>query len=206
MAVIQPLFEISNEAIAGILVGELIRHGGVVYYATGGIFEHLKDVSLPEMPKAKGLNYKYLAIGLGVVVVVTAAAVGTIRLIKSKKANNKNVGTETPKCVEDYNASLCAYLEAVRNGKLNINTIDRLISDLDYIKENYDCGKIKIEFSIEQLDTLINLIFDYTRKLAEANLVELSDIKEPVIASGDSTIIDLRYYLDFQKQIFEKVA
>lgn len=205
MPVIQPVFEISDKAMAGLLNDELIRHGGVIYHKTGGIFEHLKDVSAPEIPKAKVLSNKYLAIGLGVVL-VTASAVGVIKLYNSNKARKKNVGSETHKCVEGYNDSLCAYLEAVHKGKLDVNTINRLVSDLDYLKENYNSGKLNIEFSVEQLDTLINLVFDYTRKLAEANSVDMSDVKEPVTASVDSTIIDFRRYLEVQKQIFEKVS
>ncbi|MGB7606725.1 MAG: hypothetical protein WBL93_14740 [Lutisporaceae bacterium] len=205
MAVIQTSFEISEEAVAGLLSGDLIRHGGVVYLATGGIFEHLKDISLPEVSKAKGVNYKYLAIGLGVVVVVTAVAVGTIQFIKSKR-NKESVIPEIPKCIDDYNFSLCKYLEAVRNGNLDLDIINRLIADLDFIRKNYDSNKIIIEFSVEQLQTLLNLIFDYTKNLAEANTFEFGEKKELEFVSADSTIIYLRRYMEIQKQIFESVA
>jgi len=67
-------------------------------------------------------------------------------------------------------------------------------------------AKINIDFSTEQLNTLINLIFDYTRKLAEANSVELNELEEPVFVSVDNTISNLHRYLEVQKQIFEKVA
>lgn len=114
---------------------------------------------------------------------------------RKNRKSKQITAPDMSKCVEDYNSSLCAYLEAVRNGKLDIDTITCLMSNLDDIKENYDSGKITIDFSTEQLDTLVNLVFDYTRKLAEANSVEINELKKPVSASADNTIIDLRRYL-----------
>ena len=78
--------------------------------------------------------------------------------------------------------------------------------DLDSIKDNYDGGKIRIDFSTEQLDALVNLVFDYTRKLEKVSSVEMSELEEPIPASGDKTMIDLRNYLEAQKRIFEKVS
>jgi len=120
--------------------------------------------------------------------------------------NKKSAVPKMPKCVVDFNNSLCVYLEAVRNGNLDMDTITGLMSDLDEVKENYDSGKINIDFSTGQLNTLINLIFNYTRELAEANFVELNGLEEPISAHKDNTIVNLQYYLEFQKQIFEKVS
>lgn len=146
---------------------------------------------------------KYIAIGFGVVTVVVGGIV--FYAIKSSK-NKKSAKTKMPKCVVDFNNSLFAYLEAVREGNLDMDAITGLISDLDEIKKNQDSGNINIDFSTEQLNTLINLIFDYTRKLAEANSVKLSGLEEPVSASVDNIIVNLQHYLKVQKQIFEKVA
>jgi hypothetical protein len=96
-----------------------------------------------------------------------------------------------PKRVENCNASLSAYLEAFRNEKLDADIVNRLISDLDAVKENFDSGKITIDFSTEQLDALVKLVVDYTRKLAEAHSVELSELQEPEPDSEHNLIIDL---------------
>ena len=190
----QVALEIPEKIIAGLLSGDYIQYGGVVRDTAGKLVALLKEVPLP---KAK--NYKTLAIGLGAVAVVSVA--GLVFLAIKNNKDKKKEEVIIPECVEKYNKSLCIYLEAVRNGKLDITTINGLISDLDTLKENYDNGKITIEFSTEQLDTLLNLVFDYTKKLAEANAVKLNEI-----AAGDNTIIGLRHYLEVQKQIFEQVA
>ncbi|GAA0436563.1 hypothetical protein Acor_84450 [Acrocarpospora corrugata] len=115
-----------------------------------------------------------------------------------------------PNCVEKFNASLGAYLEAVRNGCLDADVLDRLISDLDALKEESDGGRIIVGFSADQLDTLVNHVADYTRKLAESNQIELSELQESTSHSEDNspsqTIIDLRRYLGVQKQIFNRAA
>lgn len=208
MPIIQVPMEVSEATYAGLLVGVYERTGGVVRNH-GKIIEHLKDTRISEQDyKSGGLSiakafkkHKYIVIGLGVV------TVGGIMFyaIKTSK-NKKNTKPKMPKCVVDFNNSLFTYLEAVRNGNLDMDNITGLISDLDEIKKSHDSGKINIDFSIEQLNTLINLIFDYTRKLAEANSVELNELEEPVFVSADNTISNLHCYLEVQKQIFENVA
>jgi hypothetical protein len=72
--------------------------------------------------------------------------------------------------------------------------------------KNNENGTISIDFSAEQLNTLVTLVFDYTRKLAEVNAVELNELNEPIAVSTNDTIISLQRYLKIQKRIFEKVA
>ena len=212
MAIIQVPMEISDAALAGLLSGDLTRHGGVVRDNLGHIFEHLKDLPTPAQNQKSALvsiadvikkNKTLIVIGIGVV----AVAGGVALYLADKSKRNKQINLpETPKYVEDYNASLCAYLEAVRDGNLDIDTINCLVSDLNTIKENYDSGMIKIDFTTEQLDTLVNLVFNYTRKLAEANSIEFIELREPVYSSEEKTLVDLQRYLKVQKQIFEMAS
>ena len=210
MPVIQVPMEISETTYAGLLAGVYERTGGVVRNH-GKIVEHLKDALISEQDYGAGelriaevlKKNKYIAIGLGVVTVVVGGIL--FYAIKSRK-NKKSAKIKMPKCVVDFNNSLFAYLEAVREGNLDMDAITGLISDLDEIKKNQDSGNINIDFSTEQLNTLINLIFDYTRKLAEANSVKLSGLEQPVSVSADNIIVNLQHYLKVQKQIFEKVA
>ncbi|EHQ91690.1 hypothetical protein [Desulfosporosinus youngiae] len=210
MAIIQPAFEISEQAMAGLLSGDLVRHGGVIYNATGGIFEHLKDVSLPEtesgaLVKAVKILKKPQTILIGLGAVAVGVGIALYAHSKSKQKRSEH-GTEiqAPKWVETYNASLCAYLDAIRNGNMSIDIIARLMAELDEMKINSDSRNVTIQFSIEQFDTLVNLVFDYTRKLAEANSVEFNISREPV--SSENAIVDLQCYLEIQKQIFENAA
>jgi hypothetical protein len=207
MIIKQVAYEIPPSIMAGLTNGEFSTFGSVVRDRVGTI-AYLKEVPLPvknhvvDMGRiAEGLkNPKaIIAIGLGAVVV------GGIEIWAAGK-KKQNTKPEMPKCVENCNASLSAYLEAARNGKLDADIVNRLISDLDAVKENSDSGKIAIDFSIEQLDTLVKLVMDYTRKLAEANSVELSELQEPAPDSEDNLIIDLRRYLEAQKQIFNRAA
>ncbi|WP_155342288.1 hypothetical protein [Acrocarpospora corrugata] len=214
MAFVQPTLFIPDDIEARLLTGELVRIGSVVRDLAGRIFTHLPEVPRPVDTQegalrgiAKALtNPKSIAIGLGVVAVVaTAGCVGFW-------AGKRKQGTEPemPNCVEKFNASLGAYLEAVRNGCLDADVLDRLISDLDALKEESDGGRIIVGFSADQLDTLVNHVADYTRKLAESNQIELSELQESTSHSEDNspsqTIIDLRRYLGVQKQIFNRAA
>lgn len=212
MPVIQVAYEIPEATYAGLLTGQLKRFGSVVRDHRG-IIGHLDEVPISEqdygssrLPIVKVLkNHKNIAIGIGVVTVVAVAGGLVLGAMKSSK-NKKNAEPKMPKCVVDFNNSLCVYLEAVRNGNLDIETIRGLISDLGDVKENYYSGKINIDFSTGQLNTLMDLIFNYTRKLAEANSVEFNGLEEPISASADNTIVNLQHYLEVQKQIFEKVS
>jgi hypothetical protein len=108
-----------------------------------------------------------------------------------------------PTCIENFSASLAAYLEAARHGTLDAEIIDRLIADLDAVKAESDSGTITIEFSPEQFETLVGIVADHTRKLAEANQLELSNLPEPANAQG-ATIIELRPYLAVQRELFSR--
>ena len=46
MPIVQVAMEMSAEAALGIADGTMVRHGGVIYWATGGIVEHLTDATI----------------------------------------------------------------------------------------------------------------------------------------------------------------
>lgn len=219
MAVVQVMMEMSAEAALGIAAGTMVRHGGVIYNVTGGIVEHLVDATVStvanEMPvgvaKAsesffstvtKHLkNPKVLvAIGLGAVVVG-----GAIYYIKDKHKGKNNQGDELEiqKCIADYNDSLIAYLEAIDNGNVSLEIINGVIKCVGYLSENKE---ITVDFAQDKSETLINFVFNYTEKLAEANLYELIDFEELTSISAENTLSYLSYCLEIQKDIFEKAA
>lgn len=100
---------------------------------------------------------------------------------------------------------MAVYLEAARHGTLDAEIVDRLIADLDAVKAESDSGTITIGFSPEQWETLVGLVAGHTRNLAEANQLELSNLPEPANALG-ATIIELRPYLEVQRELFSRAA
>ena len=218
MAVIQVPMEISADAFAGLLDGTLKRHGGVIYKSTGGVFEHLKDTVINKISEevieqgsetfvsniTKHLkNPKIIvAIGLGAVMVGGV----TYYFTKKNKKDKENITVDVPECVMDYNASLCAYLETISNGTLKLDTIDCVIENIENIKECYSNNEIDINFTEEKSKTLLNFVYDYTNKLAEANSFETNKVEKPVFISGEDTLDCLRVNLEIQKQIFEKAV
>jgi hypothetical protein len=200
MAIIQPkAFIIPDEIWNKLLSGDLIQFGGVVRDTSGRIVTHLKEVPLPKVR-----DYKNYAIGLGVVAVL---AVTGLVIVTIKTANDKKKADRIePKCVSDYNVSLATYLDAIKNRRVDTDCIARLIADLDTLKELCADGKISIEFSLEQLKDLLNLVYNYTKELAEVNNIELHELTAPNISIEQDNITNLHYYLNIQKQIFEKSA
>ena len=70
-------------------------------------------------------------------------------------------------------------------------------------KSHKDSSNIIIELSTEELDVLVNRIYEYTKSLAEMNEYPLNaeDIKK-----YDDSMDNLQSYLTVQKQIFETAA
>lgn len=207
MTIIQPALDMPDDIALRLLTGEYVRHGGVVRDLAGRLVKHLDDASpgsdAQEAARgsvAKALsNPKSIVIGLGAV----AVAAGSVAIWAAQKKAAKPV---LPTCVANYNASLAAYLDAAHIGRLDSGVIDRLIADLDAVKEQSDSGKITIEFSNEQSETLVGIVAGYTRSLAEANQIELSDLREQAPDSESGTITDLRRYLEIQGRIFNGAA
>ena len=84
-----------------------------------------------------------------------------------------------------------------------MKSINRLMDALDEPKQNKNYEKIKIELTTEELNVLVNCIYEYTIKLASENAVELTDDE---LRSSDNTILNLQNYLKAQKRIFEAAA
>lgn len=206
MAVVQEAFDIPADIMTKLLTGEYRRIGGVVRYAIGPhegqIVKHLKPVDLKAAEQAQGVgvqimkfakkNKKGLIIGAAV---AGAATVGGIIYHKVK--------TREPAVVMHFRAALRTYIDEIRKGNLELNTIETLMTALDELKQHKDYEKFKIELSTEDLDVLVGRIYDYTMRLAENNKVELT---EEELSKTDNSIINLQNYLRTQKRIFEEAA
>lgn len=116
------------------------------------------------------------------------------------KINNRD-----PEVVTKFRESLKAYINGIREGDLSVDLINDLIICLENLKKNKDYEKISIQLSTEELDVLVNRIFEYTEKLAKDNSIELTEdeINPPI---SDGAILNLQRSLKAQKRIFETAA
>ena len=206
MAVVQEAFDIPADIMTKILTGEYRRIGGIVRYAVGPkkgqIVKHLDPVDLKVAEQSKGIGTQMLQFAKhnkkGLVVggaLAGAAAAGGYMYYKVK--------THEPAVVTKFRVALRAYIAEIRKGNLEIDTIDALMSTLDDLKKHKDYEKYKITLSTEDIDTLVNRIYEYTLMLAANNKVELT---EEELSRSDNSILNLQNYLRTQKRIFEEAA
>jgi hypothetical protein len=209
VAVIQVQLEIPDDIYVRVLGDDYVRDGGVVRDHAGRLVKLLGDASPIDDAKeaAKASIAKVLrdrtvvGIGLGVVVVAATAGGAAYRAKRKTKAAQP----ELPTSIENYGASLAAYLEAARHGSLDAEIIARLTADLDAVNAESDGGTLTVDLSPEQSETLLGIVAEHTRNLIEANQLELSDVPEPANAQG-ATIIELRPYLEVQRELFSRAA
>lgn len=211
MPVVQITYDVPLDIAKGLATGELKMLGTAAVRNNTHIAAHIREVSRTigdgddtiGAAIAKSFkNPRFVIIGLGVVAV---AAVGGVA-VWAKGKKQQAAEPEAPECVANYNASLADYLEAIGSGSLDADLITRLISDLDALKDKLESGTISLELSVGESEELVRIIADYTSKLAEANSVELAGLDEAKPESADSVIIDMRRYLEAQRQIFGESA
>ena len=206
MAIVQEAFDIPEDIMRKIAIGLYKRMGSVVRYAKGPkkgqIVKHLKPVDLESSELTYGASAKILEFAkdnkkaliiVGVTLGVAAVGAGVYH-----KVNNRE-----PETVTKFRTVLEEYIDAIRTANLDLNLIDNLMNSIEELKVHKNYEKIKIQLSTEELDLLVNWIYDYTVKFAKDNSVELTNEEQ---ATADSTIINLQNYLSTQKRIFETVS
>ncbi|MER5411215.1 hypothetical protein [Streptomyces sp. NPDC002769] len=207
---IQPTtFYIPPEIEVGLLSGDLIQYGGIVRNRLGQIVKHLKEVPLPA-------NSEKTVARIGTIlknpqVIIAAAVVGTVAAgvtaITAARKRKRTGTPEVPECVKSYNTSLRTYVEAVHEGRLDVDIIDQLITDFDAVKAYSDeNGSITLDFSTKHAEMLVNIVVGYTRQLARDNAVDLNELQDQAPASENDGVFDLRRHLEVQRKIFTEVA
>lgn len=134
------------------------------------------------------------------VIIIGTAVAGTI--VAGNFVHQK-IKNREPKVMKRYHAALRSYIEDIRNGELSMKSINRLMDALEELKQDKRYEMLKIELTTEELDVLVNRIYEYTVKLASDNAVELTDDEKK---SSDNSILNLQRYLKTQKRIFKSVA
>lgn len=210
MAIAQDAFFIPDDIATGLATGLYRRIGSVVRYALGPnkgqIVKHLQPIDLKAAEEATGVGAKALrlvkehkkgAIIVGAGIAVVGGGIWVYNKVKSRE----------PKVVTEFRAALRTYIDAIREGNMDIERINNLMSALDKLKEHKDYEKISIQLSAEDLEVLVGRIYEYTLKLAKDNEITLTDAELEISEDKNTgTIINLQNCLKAQKRIFEAVA
>jgi hypothetical protein len=97
------------------------------------------------------------------------------------------------------------YVDAGRKSALDTEIVAHLIDDLDAVKAFSDGGNA-VEFSLDRLMPLFDLVINHTSVLADAYSAELNDLQSKDASSNDGTAFDLRRHLVAQKRILDEAA
>ena len=210
MPVVQDAFYIPDDIATGLATGLYRSIGSVVRYAVGPnkgqIVKHLKPIDLKVAEEAQGIGVKALQFvkehKKGTIITVAAAAiVGTGAFVYSKVKNHE------PKVVTEFRTALRVYIDAIREGNMDIDIINNTMGALEELKQHKNYEKISIQLATEDLEVLVGRVYEYTIKLAKDNDVELpEDELRASHAKTVGTIINLQNYLKAQKRIFEATA
>jgi hypothetical protein len=206
MPIIQEAFDIPNDIMTKLLTGEYRRIGGIIRYATGPnkgqIVKHLEPIDLKPAQQVQSIGAKVIQFAKRnkKVLIVSGVAVAAVTVGSFVYCKVKN---REPEVVTTFRSELKTYIEEVRTGTLKLSSIENLLSALEAVKSHKDSSNIIIELSTEELDVLVNRIYEYTKSLAEMNEYPLNaeDIKK-----YDDSVDNLQSYLTVQKQIFETAA
>ena len=133
---------------------------------------------------------------IGSVLAIGGAVTGTVGYIAHRQQRKLN---------KQFGVALQEYLDAARNGTLTVEILDTLICSIEAIEKSNPKKSINFNISVAQFSDLINCIFDYTKRLAEANNISTHSINRPKYFKK-KTADDLKYYLNMQKHIFEQAA
>ena len=204
-------YEVPADILAKLATGELTIMPSVAVRDATGIVIHIKQAVLPTpeeglLAAARSLISKNPKVTLTVVTLVAAAGTGAYVWSANKRNKNKITEPELPVSVSAFEEALAEYLEALQSGGLDIDYINRLISALDAVGEDADSGTITIEFSMEQISALIDLVANYTHEVARANDIDLIDSENSTVSPTAPQIVDLRRRLESQQQVFNEAA
>ena len=206
MAVVTEAFDIPMDIMTKLATGEYRRLGGVVRVAIGPnkgqIVKHLDSIKIEQVAQNKNVVTKVIEFSKKnrKVIIIGTAVAGTI--VAGNFVHQK-IKNREPKVMKRYHAALRSYIEDIRNGELSMKSINRLMDALEELKQDKRYEMLKIELTTEELDVLVNRIYEYTVKLASDNAVELTDDEKK---SSDNSILNLQRYLKTQKRIFKSVA
>lgn len=141
-------------------------------------------------------TYKRGMLIIGGVVIIGGAVAGTATYFAQKGRR---------KAKKQLDISLQVYIDATRTGTLTIEILDALINDLTTVSKQYKEDNIPVNLSANQFFSLFYSIYDYTKRMADANNIDPRGIKAPSRFKKNS-IVDLQDYLHIQRTTLSTVA
>ena len=205
----QEAYGLADDSLMKILTGEYRRIGSVIRYATGPnkgqIVKHLKPVRMEVAQQAQGLGAKVIQFAKNNKKALIIAGIGT-GVVAVGGGIYYKIKTHELEVVTKFRSSLKIYISGIREGNLSVDLINDLMNCLENLKKHKDYEKISIQLSTEELDALVNRIFEYTEKLAKDNSIELMEDELNAQQIADGAIPNLQRYLQAQKRIFEAAA
>ncbi|MFX3631259.1 MAG: hypothetical protein ACE3L7_00340 [Candidatus Pristimantibacillus sp.] len=183
MAVVPVFLEIPDEIMKKIDTGECKRIGGVVR----GNKEQI--VKLPKDATMKKVILHYAWNNRDLLVKVYKGGDKLARLYFNSKEKQQTI-------VTFRKAAFNVYLDAVCKGTLTKELISDVMESLERLDEN-------IPLSTEENHILMNIMFEFTKKLASANGIELTSLEKETRSQSVNPIINLKRFLETQKRIFE---
>jgi hypothetical protein len=100
-----------------------------------------------------------------------------------------------PECVRTFGASWDRYRAAIRDKCLDVEIIDQLISDFDAVRQYSEEHRATLDFSQGQGKSVVKFVAEYTSKLADANSMDLGELREQAEAQEpgrNGAVVDLR--------------
>lgn len=206
MEIIQVCYEVPAEILAGLETKSYQRFGSVVR-GPQNIITHLKEVE--PVKQHSGALSRLFGGGVkspGSIVAIGIGAVGvTLGAIYFAGARKKAAAkAQKIQAVESYNASLVSYIEAITAGQLDKFNLMKFRDDVEVLKSLVNMGEISFDLSLEHSKALNALLRDYTIKLAQANLVELTELPELSPGTAEKLMQDIELFLDTQQAIIDK--
>ena len=164
MPIIQPNIVVPDNIYSDYLSGKVDILGLVKDTDTSRIVKHLNTTSNTDDSEDTG-DAALIAVGVAVLTTLAIAVTGlTVHLI------NKS----SQKKVDEFKSQLNAYITAVNEQSLTAEIIDNLISAMDNLKKSTK-KKIRVQFSTDELASLIECLCNHTQTLAQANNIEVDN-------------------------------
>lgn len=202
MAIIQEKFDIPENIMTGLITGEYKKEGGVIRCAKGSNKGQIVKFLDPIEENEEKVNKNFISKSWNIVkshpigTVIFIGVLGGVTIYKKYK--NKNLVV-----LKEFKSVLGKYINAIKNGRLNLEIIEDMEAALESLKKHKDYKKFYIQLNAEEIEVLVNGIYDYTIKLAKDNSIIIEDFKEN---DSDDAIINFERYLKVQKQIFKEAA
>ena len=200
MPVIKVNLDVPDDVFKKLSTGEYTRSGGTIRRADGSQITNLLQDAQPNTRNTSSLKMRALEVVLNNPTLIkegiTVGKVIMTGLYKKMKNNHK-----TSVINKTFKEKLTIYLMAVKEGSVTLEQITDLTLAVDGLKTNSGTKHIKLPLSLEELEVIGNLMFEYTKKLStNNNVVETENLTS---FQQDNSIINLQHYLETQKCIFE---